>query len=175
VSGSRRGSAERWCGLKGDGESKPVDSCRDRLRVAVGRHAASRVRNPASSSLAHSTEARARPSADPLYYHPATATNLGGTTTLKIRWLKLYTPCSEKTSTFGFPEVKWLHLTGEMDKSVRGSCQIFWGFNAPKSLKSVNFCRSYSQNIRVGQFFGTQCRTPSLEVAPGALAVIFIR
>jgi len=25
----------------------------------------------------------------------------------------------------GFPKVKWLHLTGEVDKSVRCSCQIF--------------------------------------------------
>jgi len=40
---------------------------------------------------------------------------------------------------FGFPEVKWLHLTGEVDKSVRRSCQIFSGFSTLKSLKSVNF------------------------------------
>ena len=25
----------------------------------------------------------------------------------------------------GFPEVNWLHLTGEMDKSIRCSRQIF--------------------------------------------------
>ena len=30
---------------------------------------------------------------------------------------------------FGFPKVKCLHLTGEVDKSVRCSCQIFSGFN----------------------------------------------
>jgi len=36
---------------------------------------------------------------------------------------------------FGFPEVKWLHPTGEVDKSVRHSCQIFSGFNAPKIIK----------------------------------------
>jgi len=39
---------------------------------------------------------------------------------------------------FGFPKVKWLHLTGKMHKSVRCSCQIFLGFNLTKSLKSVN-------------------------------------
>jgi len=33
---------------------------------------------------------------------------------------------------FGFPKVKWLHLTGEADKSVRFSWQIFSGFNTPK-------------------------------------------
>ena len=36
---------------------------------------------------------------------------------------------------FGFPKGKWLHLTGEVDKSVRFSCQIFSGFNLPKVIK----------------------------------------
>jgi len=37
---------------------------------------------------------------------------------------------------FGFPKVKWLHLTGEvMDKSVRFSFQIFSRFNIPKVIK----------------------------------------
>jgi len=42
---------------------------------------------------------------------------------------------------FGLPEVKWLHVTGEVDKSVRFSCRIFSGFNLdlPKSLKLANF------------------------------------
>jgi len=40
---------------------------------------------------------------------------------------------------FGFPKVKWIHLTGEMDKSVRFSCEIFSGFSVTKLLKSVNF------------------------------------
>jgi len=31
--------------------------------------------------------------------------------------------------------VKWLHVTGEMNKSVRHSCQIFAGFNKPKIIK----------------------------------------
>ena len=34
---------------------------------------------------------------------------------------------------FGFPKVKWLHLTGEVDKSVRVSCAIFSGINVPKN------------------------------------------
>ena len=36
---------------------------------------------------------------------------------------------------FGFPKVKWLHLTGEVDKSVRFSYQIFSRFNLPKIIK----------------------------------------
>ena len=36
---------------------------------------------------------------------------------------------------FGFPKAKWLHLTGEVDKSIRLACQIFSGFNVPKITK----------------------------------------
>jgi len=39
---------------------------------------------------------------------------------------------------FGFPKVKWLqwlHMTGDVDKSVRCSCQIFSGFYVPKIIK----------------------------------------
>jgi len=36
---------------------------------------------------------------------------------------------------FGFPKVKWLHLTSEVDKSAKFSCQIFPEFNAPKIIK----------------------------------------
>jgi len=36
---------------------------------------------------------------------------------------------------FGFPRVKWLHLKGEVDKSVRFECQIFSGFEMPKIVK----------------------------------------
>ena len=36
---------------------------------------------------------------------------------------------------FGFPKVKWLHLTSEGDKSVSYSCRIFSGFNVPKIIK----------------------------------------
>jgi len=39
---------------------------------------------------------------------------------------------------FEFPKGKMargLHLTGEVDKSVRFSCQIFSGFNTPEIIK----------------------------------------
>jgi len=39
---------------------------------------------------------------------------------------------------FGFPKLKWLHLTNEVDKSVRLSSDIFSGFSMQKSLKSVD-------------------------------------
>ena len=39
-----------------------------------------------------------------------------------------------KNDFFGFPKVKWLHLTGEVNKSVRDACQT-----DQKLLKSVNF------------------------------------
>ena len=32
-----------------------------------------------------------------------------------------------KSDFFGFPKEKWLHLTGEVDKCVRHSCQFFSG------------------------------------------------
>jgi len=35
----------------------------------------------------------------------------------------------------GFPKVKCLHLTGEVDKSVTCSCRIFSGCNVPKIIK----------------------------------------
>jgi len=40
---------------------------------------------------------------------------------------------------FQFLKVKWLHLRGGVDKSVRFSRQIFLGFIMQKSLKPVNF------------------------------------
>jgi len=30
-----------------------------------------------------------------------------------------------KNDFFGFPKVKWLHLTGEVDKNIRYSSEIF--------------------------------------------------
>jgi len=36
---------------------------------------------------------------------------------------------------FYISKVKWIHLTAEVDESVRFSCQIFLGFNAPKIIK----------------------------------------
>ena len=35
----------------------------------------------------------------------------------------------------GFPEVQWLHLTGEVDKSVRFACQIISVFSTPEIIK----------------------------------------
>jgi len=47
---------------------------------------------------------------------------------------------------FWFLDVKWwLHLTGEVDNSVRCSCQIFSRFNRPKIIKIGQFCQSYSK------------------------------
>jgi len=40
-----------------------------------------------------------------------------------------------KNDFFGFPKIKWLHVTGEVDKSVRVSCRIFSGFNGPQIIK----------------------------------------
>jgi len=36
---------------------------------------------------------------------------------------------------FGFPKVKWLHLTGEVDKSVIFPSTFFSRFNVPKIIK----------------------------------------
>jgi len=42
---------------------------------------------------------------------------------------------------FGFPKLKWIHLTGDVDKSVKKitinmtKSQIFLGFNVPKIIK----------------------------------------
>ena len=44
-----------------------------------------------------------------------------------------------KNDFFGFPKVKWLHLTGKVDKFVRCLCQIFLGFNVPKIIKIGQF------------------------------------
>jgi len=40
---------------------------------------------------------------------------------------------------FGFPKVKWLHLTGKIDKSVRFHVKFSEDLTYQKSLKSVNF------------------------------------
>ena len=44
-----------------------------------------------------------------------------------------------KNDFFGFPKVKWLHVTSEVDICVRCSCQIFSGFHEPKSIKIDQF------------------------------------
>jgi len=40
---------------------------------------------------------------------------------------------------FGFSKVKWLHLTGEVDKSVRFYVKFTRNLTCQKSLKSVDF------------------------------------
>jgi len=35
-----------------------------------------------------------------------------------------------KNDIYGLPNVKWLHVTVEVDKSVRCSCQIFSEFSS---------------------------------------------
>ena len=62
-----------------------------------------------------------------------------------------------KNDFLGFPKVKWLCLTGEVDKSVRFLCHIFSGLlTCQKSLKLVKFWKSYSESKR-WTFFETQC------------------
>jgi len=56
---------------------------------------------------------------------------------------------------FGFPKVKWLHLTGEMDKSVRLSCEIFSRFNTPKIIKISEFLTKLFKNKKVYAFWDT--------------------
>jgi len=53
---------------------------------------------------------------------------------------------------FGFHKVKWLRRTGEVDKSVRCSYQIFSGFNVPKIIEISYFWQSYSENKKVDFF-----------------------
>jgi len=57
-----------------------------------------------------------------------------------------------KNDFFGFPEV---HLTGEVDISVRFSCHISQNLTYQKLLKSVNFWQSYSKNKKVDVFGDT--------------------
>ena len=44
-----------------------------------------------------------------------------------------------KMAFLDFPNEKWLHMTGEVDKSVRYSRPIFSGFNRPKNIKIGQF------------------------------------
>ena len=55
---------------------------------------------------------------------------------------------------FGFPKVKWLHLTVEVDKCVRVHVKFSHDLTYQKLLKSVKF-DSYSKNKKV-DVFGTQ-------------------
>jgi len=53
-----------------------------------------------------------------------------------------------------------IRLTGEVDKSVRCSCQIFSGFNTPKIIKIGYFLTELFEKIKGGCFLGGggQCR-----------------
>ena len=44
---------------------------------------------------------------------------------------------------FVFPNVKWLHLTGEVDKSVTFNVEFSQDLTCQKSVKSVNCWQSY--------------------------------
>jgi len=55
---------------------------------------------------------------------------------------------------FGFPKVKWLHLTAEVDKSVRFHIKFSQDLIYQKLLKSISFCQSYSKNKTVDVFGG---------------------
>ena len=56
---------------------------------------------------------------------------------------------------FGFPKVKWLHLRGEVDKSVKCSCQVFLGFNIPKIIKMGQFLTElFKKNKTLDVFWG---------------------
>ena len=59
-----------------------------------------------------------------------------------------------KNDFFGFPKVKWLHLTVEVGKCVRWSCQIFSGFNLPKIIINRLIFDKVIQKIKRWTFFG---------------------
>ena len=46
---------------------------------------------------------------------------------------------TDKNDFFGFPKINWLHLTGEVDKSVTFQVKFSQDFICQKSLKWVNF------------------------------------
>ena len=62
-----------------------------------------------------------------------------------------------KNDFYGFPKVKWLHLSGEVNKSVICSYQIFSGFNVPNIYLNRLIFDRVIQKIKRWTFFGTQC------------------
>ena len=50
---------------------------------------------------------------------------------------------TDKNDFFGLSKINWLHLTGEVDKSVKFARQIFSVFNRTKIIKIVNFWQNY--------------------------------
>ena len=71
-----------------------------------------------------------------------------GRRTENVNYLKYVWNILLKNDFFRFPKVKWLQYTGEVGKCTSYWCQIFSGFNTPKSLKSLNFWVSYLKNKR---------------------------
>jgi len=57
---------------------------------------------------------------------------------------------------FEFHKVKWLHLTNEVDKSVRYSCQFVSGFNCPKVIKIGSLLTELFKKIKRWTFWA-QC------------------
>jgi len=48
---------------------------------------------------------------------------------------------------FGFPNVNWLHLTGEMDKSVKFHVEFSQNLTYHKSLKSLKRSRFFWNTV----------------------------
>ena len=61
-----------------------------------------------------------------------------------------------KNDFFGFPKLKRIDQTGEIDKSlyIMHSCQIFSGFKVPKVIKIGKFLTELFKNKRVDAFWG---------------------
>jgi len=53
---------------------------------------------------------------------------------------------------FGFSTVKWLHLTGELDKPVRFHVKLSQDLTYQKSSKSVNFLTDLFRKQKGGRF-----------------------
>jgi len=61
--------------------------------------------------------------------------------------------------TYSDFQVKWLHLTGDVNKSVRCSCQILSGFNITKIIKIVQFFTELFKKIKGDVFWGHRVYT----------------
>jgi len=61
-----------------------------------------------------------------------------------------------KNDFFGFLKVQWLHVTGEADKSVSCSCEIFSGLYVPKIIKIGQFLTVLLKKSNGGRFLGTR-------------------
>jgi len=70
------------------------------------------------------------------------------------RWLWSIWIIMLKNDFFGFLKVQWLHVTGEADKSVSCSCEIFSGLYVPKIIKIGQFLTELLKKIKRWTFFG---------------------